>query len=219
MDTRTCTKCAEAKPLEFFNKDRSRSDGLYPQCKECSRAACKQVYRKYHDRHLAAKRAWKVENAERHRQINRQWQQDNPEKIRGYTSRWRADNPEKARRWSEENPEKVLEIGRRWKHANREKVQERDRAYAAANPHKVRAKTARRRASLLQATPSWVDNEILELIYSECPPGWHVDHIYPLKGRDSCGLHVPWNLQYLPASENCKKSNKPPVVQEAWYNL
>lgn len=219
MKTRVCTKCHSAHPITFFNKDRTRPDGLYPQCKECTRAACKRVYRKYHDKHVEQKRAWKVENGERHREINRQWRANNPDKAREYTNRWRGANPEKARQWQEENPDRVREIDRRWKAANKEKLRERDRAYAAANPHKIRAKCARRRASLLQATPSWVDNEILEFIYSECPPGWHVDHIHPLKGRNSCGLHVPWNLQYLPASENCKKSNKAPVEQEAWYNL
>ena len=69
-----------------------------------------------------------------------------------------------------------------------------------------------RRKDVKDKTPPWVDlDEVLE-IYSKCPPGHHVDHIVPLRGvidaRPVSGLHVPWNLQYLPASENLKKKNK-----------
>lgn len=58
------------------------------------------------------------------------------------------------------------------------------------------------------ATPKWINIESICEFYANCPKGYHVDHIIPLNGENVSGLHVAWNLQYLPAKENIKKSNK-----------
>ena len=76
---------------------------------------------------------------------------------------------------------------------------------------------ARRRAAKLQRTPSWLTEEhkkqICLLIIKrdrvtrETGIPHHLDHIVPLQGVNVSGLHVPWNMQVLPESENCSKSN------------
>lgn len=58
------------------------------------------------------------------------------------------------------------------------------------------------------ATPPWVDYKALAAVYAACPPGHEVDHIVPIKGANVCGLHVPWNLQYLLKRENRSKANR-----------
>jgi 5-methylcytosine-specific restriction endonuclease McrA len=77
---------------------------------------------------------------------------------------------------------------------------------------------AKRRASKMQRTPRWIKDvfvDEIKVIYRRAKlikkftgETWHVDHIVPLKGKKVSGLHVPWNLQLLPASENLAKSNK-----------
>ncbi len=65
---------------------------------------------------------------------------------------------------------------------------------------------ANKKARIKEATPSWVDFAELKEIYRNRENA-EVDHIIPILHPDVCGLHVPWNLQYLSPLDNNRKNN------------
>lgn len=95
-----------------------------------------------------------------------------------------------------------------YREQNKEKCRERSRNHYYNNKSEYIARNAAHRANKVRATPAWADKNKIKEIYKNCPEGYHVDHIIPLQGDFVCGLHVETNLQYLPAEENLKKSNK-----------
>lgn len=105
---------------------------------------------------------------------------------------------------------------------NHEKVRETNRKsvskYQKKYPEKNTAKVSAYRAKKIQAIPSWLSDTDLSKIKSiyklarniskKTGIKHHVDHVVPLVSDIVCGLHVPWNLQVIPAEVNIKKSNK-----------
>lgn len=106
------------------------------------------------------------------------------------------------RKYYSENKSKQFENVQRWRESNRDKTRESSMV---------------RKAAVLQRTPSWLtaeDRKEIRKFYTlakeaEILTGdsYHVDHIVPLRGGNVSGLHVPWNLQVLPADINIKKGN------------
>jgi 5-methylcytosine-specific restriction endonuclease McrA len=92
------------------------------------------------------------------------------------------------------------------------------KSYSRLNRPKLNAREAKRRSTKQNATPSWLtDSHRLQMLSvyelaKECEvltgDKYHVDHIVPLQGETVCGLHVPWNLQVLPADINIAKGNR-----------
>ena len=101
---------------------------------------------------------------------------------------------------------------------NKEKEKLKMKEYYFSNRAGYRERNALRRASKLSATPPCLtplDFYQIKNIYSKAQElskssgeAWHVDHIIPLQHEKVCGLHVPWNLQIITASENYAKNNK-----------
>jgi len=86
------------------------------------------------------------------------------------------------------------------------------------NKEHTRLSTNIRRRRLREATPPWITEKQkaeMKAKYEEAAQfttlthsKFVVDHIVPLKGRNVCGLHVPWNLQVIHHLENSRKHNK-----------
>ena len=95
---------------------------------------------------------------------------------------------------------------------NKDKKSGYQERYRRKNLDKMAAKEARRRVSKFDATPRWLSKEQLDEIQSiytfAQEMGYHVDHIVPLKNRNVCGMHVPWNLRAITPIENMSKHNK-----------
>jgi len=106
----------------------------------------------------------------------------------------------------------------KYRKANREELNKKHSEYKKNNRPLYNAQWMKYHANKLNATPSWLTqdhHEQIKLIYAhakECEmltgDKYHVDHIVPLQGENVSGLHVPWNLQVLPADINIAKSNK-----------
>jgi len=107
-----------------------------------------------------------------------------------------------------------------WREANRETARARNRAHYHARPHPYLARVAAKRAHGKEAVPQWLTKEQWREIaetyqraqqISAMTGIYHVvDHIWPLKGEVSCGLHVPWNLQVITHALNVAKGSREP---------
>lgn len=169
-------------------------------------------------------RAWYWANRERARAIARAYYERNRERLkarasaayyadrekkkeaaRAYHAKHRATILARVAAWKRANKGKVNELNTKWRNSNRGKMKQFRHNWNVRNPHRLAAIKARRIFVEQQATPRWVDQSALEMIYTNCPDGHQVDHIVPLCGKNVTGLHVPWNLQYLPALENARK--------------
>lgn len=111
-------------------------------------------------------------------------------------------------RTAEQREAQVAAAGAR-RRANPEPGREATRRWRAANKASDAAKTMRRKAAKLQATPAWADPAEIATIYEAAALiGYEVDHIVPLISDKVCGLHCVANLRMLPPSENRAKGNR-----------
>lgn len=93
--------------------------------------------------------------------------------------------------------------------------------YITRDKEKLSLNGSNRRSLKLKALPSWSDKEKILSVYREAKiiensfegelfEKFHVDHYYPLKGKEVCGLHIYENLGVIPLRDNLRKTNKHP---------
>jgi hypothetical protein len=128
----------------------------------------------------------------------KQYYQQNAETIKQ-----RSRDQHERRRDDPAEIKRRREYGKQWRDEKRHMNRAKARAYYAAR--------TKRCPQWVSTEQKWMMLEAYEIaVLRERATGirWHVDHIVPLQGKIVSGLHVPWNLQVIPASENVRKSNR-----------
>ena len=147
------------------------------------------------------------------RECWRRWASRNQDYLRERDRKRRTENREalnaRRRELYVQNIERHHERMCTWRAVNPRNSREYNVGYYARNRGKRCVWQALRRAAKLNATPSWVDYDAIHEIYVNAAMlSMTVDHVVPLKGKNVCGLHVPWNLQLMSKAENSKKHNR-----------
>lgn len=131
---------------------------------------------------------------------------------------------ENSKAWYKNNTDRAKDLGKK----SYERIKSDPKRYSnrlsyakkwrEKNLDKHAAKESKRRARKLSATPVWLSRchnahikrifKLSKLMTEITGQPHEVDHIVPLQGRSICGLHVPWNLRVISASDNRSKGNR-----------
>lgn len=198
MSDKTCTKCGAAKFPDEFSRDKTRKDGRFPQCKECTRSDNRARYKANPEPWLAASKKWRAENAERDAELHAKRHQERMASDPSYRERRRENQIA----WRRENPEKSRNLAREWQ---------------MKNPEKVWVMRYEQRARILGLEPfveRFTRPDVIERYGDACfycgGEFYHLDHALPISRG---GSHTLDNVRPACAPCNQTKSDRTP---EEW---
>lgn len=188
---RLCLICKAQKPLSEFYKRKDSPDGYRNDCKACRRASSLKNHYENHEERKA------------------RFREAHAKKV--------AENPNFYANFYAQNKERSLQHSKNTYIRYAEKWKAKQRLWSKTNRGIANALGKKYKLQKVNATPKWLTERHLyemQCIYKVAAQltahgseKWHVDHIIPIRGKDVCGLHVPWNLQVLPAKINMQKGN------------
>lgn len=209
---KTCSKCKQYQSFDLFYKNKRSKTGFSSWCKKCVSDAKIATYWENPEKYRKLKRTEYVNNRDvllKRVKIN-QKNANERRKVRYATDEAYRNNILK--KLKSENHKKLV---KKWIKSNKSRM-----TFHCSN----------RRSLKKNATPPWLTSihyaqiqEMYDVAYAKSVQtgiSYHVDHIFPLNGIGFNGLHVPWNLQILPAHKNISKGNKMPFEFQhlGWSN-
>jgi hypothetical protein len=213
---KVCTKCFVEQSLDSYHKN--SIGGFQAHCKDCRN----EDSRRYRKENPEKVRECSRNHYKRNKDILylkvKEYRDSNPDKIREQRKASRLRCVDKTKQYYQNNKEAIKLKVTKWQRVNRDMVKVRTSNFRKRNMGLYSYYAMKRHATKLNATPDWLtkfDINYIKHLYIQAKElelldgiKYHVDHIIPLQGKTVCGLHVPWNLQILEATENIKKGNR-----------
>lgn len=220
-ESKVCKDCGKEKPITDFYRKGS-SGRFFTSCKECCKARDKANYLKNREAKLAKCSIRRSEKKAEIKQYMVAYYQRNRDSVLAKSAEYRQ-RPEVMER--ERERQKMYYAARSAEIQDkrragmtverREKFNQYLKQHYEANKSAYIARGGKRRAAKLRATVAWADIDAIKRIYlmaektsRETGIQHHVDHVIPLRGRNVSGLHVEYNLQIIPATQNRRKANR-----------
>ncbi len=208
VETKTCTRCKETKPLSGFYVSKGK---VHVPCKACTSVRSREHYTKNREKVLARNRAWVAANKEA---------------VLVQQQAWRAANKKhkaaSGKAWALANKERKVALDKAWNEANKERAAASRRAWKKANPDKVlfyfqQRKHRERTAPGGPFYPGRVDYKLrIKEFHGLCAyclkaPYTELDHAIPLSRG---GTNYPDNV--WPCCLPCNRNKKAKILFVEW---
>jgi hypothetical protein len=187
MNSKICSKCGNVREISEFRKDKTKKDGLRPDCK-----VCLKNYEK----------SSRLDKPTMMRDKLKKFYQDNPQKKKEYRENYRVRKQQQ--RKERRNIDPIFVIVNRvrcriWKYLNNNKIIKKNTTFeiVGCSPEELK---------------SYLEKQFVDGMTWENRKDWHIDHIIPLSTakneNELYKLCHYTNLQPLWSYDNIKKSNK-----------
>jgi 5-methylcytosine-specific restriction endonuclease McrA len=212
---RICNICKVEKEFGLFYKKKGALFGIQSVCKVCQDLKKKRIYENNKE----------IINKQRKEKYAKKDKSTLKVKRREEYKKNKINILKDKKDYYIKNRENILERNKQ----NKEVISEYNKKYAKQNPQISRLREKEKRLIKCKSLNLLKDTyrEQVKYIYkfvvilqNVLGIKIEIDHIIPIKNKNVCGLHVPWNLQYLLPEENRQKSNQfdGTYENESWRN-